>query len=204
MSEDEAENWIREQFGDEVTAGLKRYRELLIEGTRRHNLISSATIDTIWSRHFVDSAQLITMAGPDGTWLDIGSGAGLPGLVVALTTGRPVILVEPRRLRAEFLVHAIERLAMDSVQVRQIRVEKMPPPGPIAVISARAVASLDKLFAATDHLRSPRTVYVLPRGRSVKSEVAAIQGSWHGLFHVEHSIVSPDSGIVVAAQVSRR
>jgi 16S rRNA (guanine527-N7)-methyltransferase len=206
MTEDEARNWVRERFDVSRETQLSRFADILIRGASEQNLIAASTLPELWARHLVDSAQLIPLAGDgEGAWLDIGSGAGLPGLVVAVLTDRPVILVEPRGKRVEFLRSAAAELGItDRVEVIGSKVESYKPERPAAVVSARAVAELGKLFAGAQHCTDSSTVWVLPKGRNVQSEVEAARRAWQGAFHVEPSITSPDSGIVVAKRVRPR
>lgn len=206
MTEDEARFWIRERFGVSRETHLSRFADILIEGASEQNLIAASTLPELWARHLVDSAQLIALGGEsERAWLDIGSGAGLPGLVVAVLTDRPVVLVEPRARRVEFLTSAAEKLGIaERVEVIGSKVEPYRPDRPAAVISARAVAELGKLFAGAQHCSDSSTVWVLPKGRNVQSEVEAARRAWQGAFHVEPSITSPDSGIVVAKRVRPR
>lgn len=99
MTEDEAKAWVEERFGLGGVAAMAAFAAIVLGETRQQNLIAPSTIDAIWSRHIVDSAQLIGFAGDekDNRWIDIGSGAGFPGLVVAALTEREVWLVEPDR-----------------------------------------------------------------------------------------------------------
>src|SRR5687768_17459030 len=78
---------------------LERFAALLVEENYRQNLIGPGSEGKIWSRHILDGAQLLGLAGGEGGWCDIGSGAGLPGMVIAILGGRPMTLNEPRRLR---------------------------------------------------------------------------------------------------------
>ena len=92
---------------------LEAYISLLREESERQNLVSAATLDHIWDRHILDSAQLLRFEpGSGASWVDIGSGAGLPGIVIACLTDGPVTLVEPRRLRADFLHKVTESLQL--------------------------------------------------------------------------------------------
>ena len=177
---------------------------LVIDEAGRQNLIAPSTLDAIWSRHIVDSAQLIGFASDaEGDWLDIGTGAGFPGLVVAALTERRTILVEPRKRRAEFLQAAAESLGIaDRVETVAGKVEIVNEP--VAVISARAVAQLSPLFTSAVQCSRRKTLWILPKGRSAREEVAVAQQTWHGVFHVEHSITDPESLIVLAKGVSRR
>jgi len=189
----------RETFGR-----IEAFVELLTTAAAEQNLIARSTLDGIWERHILDSAQLVRFEPHAGaSWLDIGSGAGLPGLVVALLVEGPVTLVEPRRLRADFLSHATEKLGLsDRVTVDQAKVERLA--GRFDVITARAVASLPRLLEISSHLSTKKTVWVLPKGRSARTELAEAQQAWQGAFHVERSATDADSYIVVADGVGKR
>ena len=206
MTEEEAREWMRLRFDVSRETSLAAYADLLRDEAAHQNLVSAASLESLWSRHFVDSAQLIPLAdgARAGAWVDIGSGAGLPGLVVALLTERPVVLVEPRRRRAEFLRFAALALGIDNrVSVEQCRIEVYRPVSPAAVVSARAVAELSQLLAGALHCTDSSTIWLLPKGQGAQSEVDAARRTWQGIFHVEPSITSPDSGIVVARKVRK-
>jgi 16S rRNA (guanine527-N7)-methyltransferase len=204
MTEDEARAWIRERFGVGGEGAMARFADLVIDESARQNLIAPSTLDTIWSRHIVDSAQLIGLAAEsEGDWLDIGTGAGFPGLVVAALTTRRTILVEPRKRRVEFLQSAAEALGIaDRVSVVASKVESVNEP--VAVISARAVSYLGSLFTSAVQCSRRKTLWILPKGRTAREEVAVAEQTWHGVFHVEQSITDPESLIVLAKGVSRR
>lgn len=202
MTEDEAQGWIRERYGVSRETQLATFVELLREEAARQNLIAPSTLDQVWARHIVDSAQLLTHAPDDRVWLDIGSGAGLPGLVIALLRDAPVELVEPRKLRTDFLSRAAGELGLTNVSISTAKIERTH--GQVAVISARAVAQLGDLFRIAAHRSTSSTVWVLPKGRNAQSEVAEARRKWHGSFHVEPSITAPDSLIVVAREVRPR
>ena len=202
MTETEAREWVRERHGVSRETRLADFVELLRAEAPRQNLIAPSTLDEIWSRHIVDSAQLLFHAQEPGVWIDIGSGAGLPGLVVALLRDSPVELVEPRKLRTDFLARAVAELGLPNVTVHTAKIERTN--GPAAIISARAVAQLDELFRIAAHRSTSSTLWVLPKGRNAQSEVAEASRKWHGSFHVEPSITAPDSLIVVAKGVRPR
>ncbi|MBA4049131.1 MAG: 16S rRNA (guanine(527)-N(7))-methyltransferase RsmG [Sphingomonas sp.] len=204
MSDAAARAWVRERFGVSRETQLAVLADLVVAEAERQNLVSAATLDAFWHRHILDSAQLLRFADDScGHWVDIGSGAGFPGLVIAILTDRPVTLVEPRRRRADFLALAVQQLGLaERVVVEVCRVEQVA--GVAAVISARAVASLPKLLGAAAHLSTAKTRWLLPKGRSAREEVAAAQRSWHGMFHVEQSLTDPESLIVIVEKVARR
>lgn len=206
MTEEDARAWLTARFGGDALGRLAHYVALLIVAADQQNLISASTLPTIWARHVVDSAQLVTMGPPpSGNWIDVGSGAGLPGLVVALTSTWPVVLIEPRRLRVAFLNECVAALGLErQVTVIASKVEAASIAQPAAVISARAVAPLSRLIGSATHLADIHSIWLLPKGTRAESEVAEAKRSWQGMFHVEHSVVDSASGIVVASQVRRR
>ena len=186
----------------ETTDKLKLYEAMVREESNRQNLVSKATLDNFWTRHVLDSAQLIKLAANEGgTWVDIGSGAGLPGIVLSCLTNQPITLVEPRRLRAEFLQRVVDRLELPAT-VAFSRAERVE--GEFAVITARAVASLDKLLQISSHLSTGNTLHLYPKGKNAESELFHVRQTWQGLFHVERSLTDVDSYIIVAREVRPR
>jgi 16S rRNA (guanine527-N7)-methyltransferase len=178
---------------------LERYVALLREENVRQNLVSAATLDQAWDRHILDSAQLVRFAPRSAAnWVDVGSGAGLPGIVVACLVDVPVTLVEPRRLRAEFLHKVCESLDLSATVIcaKAERVE-----GSFDVITARAVASLTRTLKISSHLSTGKTTWALPKGRSAPAELAEARQSWQGDFQLEPSVTDAESFIVVATGV---
>jgi len=187
----------------ETSDKLHRFAALLIAANQHQNLIGKSTIETLWQRHFDDAAQLVEYDARGVTWLDIGSGAGLPGIVIAILTQSPIVLVEPRRLRADFLRQAVEELDLvGQVSVMQAKVERIDHP-PVDRITARAVASIDRLFAMASHLSHPETIWVLPKGRGAKSELDEARKTWQGDFRLEPSRTDGDAHILIASSVRR-
>jgi len=183
---------------------LGRYVALLTQENERQNLIARSTIDDIWQRHIADSAQLVRFAPrPDSSWLDIGSGAGLPGLVIAILTEGPMTLVEPRRLRVEFLARAVQALGLSGrVAVHAAKVERIA--GKFDVITARAVASVDSLLSISHHLSTDKTLWLFPKGKSAQSELDEARAKWQGDFRLETSLTSDEAAILVASGVRRK
>lgn len=188
----------------ETFAQLERYAALLEDEAERQNLVSRSTLASLWERHILDSAQLVRFEPAQGsTWLDIGSGAGLPGIVVALLVEGPLRLVEPRRLRAQFLERVVAELSLgDRVRVSPVKVERAT--GSHEVITARAVASVDKLLNLSTHLSTRKSLWVLPKGRSAESELAEARRSWHCDAEIVPSRTDPDSRILLLRNVRAR
>jgi len=205
MTEEEARSWVRERFGVPSETLLERLGSIVLAEADRQNLISAGTHAEMWARHLADSAQLVPLAeAAEGSWIDIGTGAGFPGLVVALLTDRAVQLVEPRTKRAAFLREAAVALGLaNRVTVCGQRAQ-MVRNARAAVISARAVASLRELFAAAHHLSTRSTLWLLPKGRNAQSEVEDVTRAWQGVFHVEQSLTQAESSIVIAREVRPR
>lgn len=205
-TEEGARSWIRDRFGVSRETKLERFAGLVRAESEHQNLISASTLDLIWSRHLLDSAQLVPLAGEGkGDWIDIGTGAGFPGVVVGILTDRPVALVEPRARRVAFLQAACQALGIaDRVSVIGSKIEAYQPKGRASVISARAVAELSSLLESARHCSMRSTIWLLPKGRNAQSEVEAAGKAWQGSFHVEPSITQPESGIVVAREVRRK
>jgi len=178
---------------------LEAYVALLKEESRRQNLVSASTLDHIWDRHILDSAQLARFEPhPGASWLDIGSGAGLPGIVVACLVEGPVTLAEPRRLRAEFLHKVVESLDLNA-SVACAKAERLG--GQYEVITGRAVASLARFLEISAHLSTRNTIWALPKGRNAERELAEARRAWQGSFQLERSVTGEDSWIVVGTGV---
>lgn len=183
---------------------LAVFVDLLMAEAERQNLIAPSTLESVWERHILDSAQLVRFEPfPGAIWVDIGSGAGLPGLVIALLTQGPMTLIEPRRLRAEFLGEAAKTLGLSKrVTIHCAKVERVERR--FDVITARAVAALDRLLAIASHLSNNGTVWVLPKGKNAQSELAQARRNWQCDALVEQSRTDPESQILVLTRVGAK
>lgn len=181
---------------------LQGYAAAVHEENARQNLVSRSTLNSFWERHILDSAQLLRFAPPGpASWVDIGSGAGLPGVVIACLTGEPMMLIEPRRLRADFLSRTCESLGLGAT-VFCGKAERAR--GTFGVITARAVAPLATMLGFSAHLSTRKTLWLLPKGRNAQSELAEARRAWQGSFRIERSATSEDSFIVVASGVEAK
>ncbi len=206
MTEQEARDWLTENLNvsRETLARLDAFRTRVIAENAQQNLVSAASIPDFWVRHIVDSAQLLMFDPPSGgTWLDLGTGAGFPGVVIALLRPGPVTLVESRRKRFEFLAESVQELGLDHVSVFGGRLEAMES-APFSVISARAFAPLHRLLPLAHSFSTPETLWLLPKGRSAREEIASIDADWTGVFHVKQSLTDADASLIVARQVAKR
>jgi 16S rRNA (guanine527-N7)-methyltransferase len=203
MTEEEAKAYLN--VPRETLERLEAFVALLRSENGRQNLVSRTSLEDVWTRHIADSAQLIKLAPEDaGSWLDLGTGAGFPGLIVAVLTSAKVTLVESRKLRVDFLRQAAELLGIaDRTSILCSRVENVPT-APFDVISARAFAPLDRLLRLGERLAASETRWILPKGRNAKTELEAAESLWQGEFRLEPSLTEADAHIIVAEQVRRK
>lgn len=199
MTEEEARLWLADHMdvSRETWNQLERFVEFLQGEAQLQNLISTATLDQIWARHIVDSAQLLRFAPHNGKWLDLGSGAGFPGLIVALLSKHNVTLVESRAKRIAYLQRAVELLQLqDRVVIAGMALEKLET-APFSVISARAFAPLPRLIALAHRFSADNTIWLLPKGRNAATELHDVQGSWNLALRIEPSVTDGEAGILV-------
>lgn len=199
-TEDEAKAWLQmlPHWSDEAEQRLEGLCGLLAEENDRQNLVSAQSLQSVWQRHIADSAQLLTFVPretPD-PWLDLGTGAGFPGLVIAaLLPDTAVHLVESRSRRIDWLERAATELGLANVQVHGLRLEQVES-FPVRTISARAFAPLPRLLELSARFSTADTVWLLPKGRSAAQELAELSG-WQHMFHVEQSLTDTEAGVVV-------
>ena len=201
-SEAEARAWVANlpQASDAAMARLDRLAALLAEENSQQNLVSAASLDAVWQRHIADSAQLLLHVSHEtgGPWLDLGTGAGFPGLVIAcLLPETEIVMVESRRRRIDWLGRVVDSFGLAQAKVIGTRLELVPT-HQFSVISARAFAPLGKLLDLSARFSTSTTSWLLPKGRSAAHELAELAG-WHHAFHVEQSLTDPEGGIIVGA-----
>jgi 16S rRNA (guanine527-N7)-methyltransferase len=165
----------------ETLGRLDRFVALLLETQEHTNLVGPATISQLWTRHIADSLQLLDLAPDATTWLDLGSGAGFPGLVIACAladrAGAAIHLVESTRKKAAFLQQAAETLALPA-KVHHTRVEDFAPGFAAQVVTARALAPLPKLFGYVAPLLKSGAQALLPKGQDVEAELTEAAKYW--------------------------
>ena len=170
----------------------------------RQNLVAGRTLPCGWSRHIVDSLQLLAHVPRETstTWLDLGTGAGFPGLACAVVSPEMhFTLVEQRPLRTQWLQQQVETLELANVKVATTNIANLPV-STFDVISARAFAPLSRLLKLSAAFSTPATRWVLPKGRSATQELNELKG-WRHMFHVEQSVTDPQSGIITGHLLER-
>ena len=172
------------------------------------NLVGPATLTDVWTRHIADSLQLLQHAGTARTWLDLGSGAGFPGLVVAIGgegRGMTVDLVESNARKCAFLRHVV-RLTGAAAGVHQTRLETVIPSfvGKVDVVSARALAPLGDLLAWTEPLLTTGTTGLFPKGRDAAAELTEAEKLWRFDVAILPSRTAPEARILRIAHLESR
>lgn len=170
---------------DAAIARLETYAALIAKWQKAINLVAPKTLPELWSRHFLDSAQLLEHAPKDTTrWLDLGSGGGFPGLVIAALSDAHVHMVESDQRKSTFLREAARAMNVPAT-VHVKRIEALAPAqlhaamgGAPQVISARALAPLPELIGLAYPLAGPDTVYLFPKGRNAEDELTEARRYW--------------------------
>ena len=193
----------------ETSERLDRFTALLLETQQHTNLVATSTLAHVWTRHILDSLQLLRLAPEARIWVDLGAGAGFPGLVIACalaqTPGAMVHLVESTQKKCRFLTEAIRLTDVPAV-VHCQRIEEFAPQftGRVDVVTARALAPLDKLLGLAAPLLQSGALGLFPKGQDVAVELTAASKCWKIEAAIESSVTSPVSGIVVVRKLERR
>ncbi|MDX2028511.1 MAG: 16S rRNA (guanine(527)-N(7))-methyltransferase RsmG [Alphaproteobacteria bacterium] len=185
----------RLKVSHETLRKLDRYAKLLAEWNAKFNLIGEATLQYIWTRHFLDSAQLMRFI-PEGakTLADMGSGAGFPGLVLSIMGFPETHLIESIGKKASFLRTVVGELELN-VTVHQARIESLPKLK-VDILTARALKPLPELLKLSNYLIKKDSLCLFLKGQSIDTELTESARSW--TFKSEkHSSLSNPSGCVL-------
>ena len=186
----QAESGVSRETLDRLTA----YLDLLAQWQRRIDLVAPSTMRDPWRRHVLDSAQLAPLIPPGSRVADLGSGAGFPGLVLAIATGLETHLVESDQRKAEFL-RAVSRETAAPVTVHAKRIEQVPP-FPADVVTARALAALPVLLGHAARFAGPYTVALFPKGRSAEAELTTLPASPKMTIDLHPSRTDPEAVLI--------
>ncbi|KAB2920128.1 MAG: 16S rRNA (guanine(527)-N(7))-methyltransferase RsmG [Hyphomicrobiaceae bacterium] len=206
---------------------LATYEKLLQRWQKAVNLVAPSTLGDVWHRHFADSAQLVALAPQARTWVDLGSGGGFPGLVVAiLVAGSPqgrgksarITLIESDTRKCAFLREVVRQTGISpgapagsspglAVDILSIRIENGTTQSRLQapeVVSARALAPLDKLLSLAAPLFAPNTVGLFLKGREAEAEIEAAAKAWDFDVDLVPSMTDASGRIVVVRQLERK
>jgi 16S rRNA (guanine527-N7)-methyltransferase len=188
----------------ETLERLKTYEALLQRWQKTINLVAPSTLTQIWARHFADSAQILALAPPGAkTWVDLGSGAGFPGLVVATLLAEKaqtkVTLVESDSRKAAFLRETARELAVP-VDILPVRIEAAATRVSLhraCVVSARALAPLPRLLALAHPFCGPSTTCLFLKGREAQRELQTAEAEWIFQSELVPSSTDPEGRVVI-------
>lgn len=200
----------------ETLAGFETYERILTQWQKAVNLVSPATLPQIWSRHFADSAQLLPLVPPEARHLvDLGSGGGFPGLVLALMlrdraqrTAVPaprITLVESDQRKGAFLKEAARQIGI-AVEILSKRIENPETQirlQPVDVVTARAFAPLERLFTWSAELFGPETIGLFLKGRDVSAEIEDARRVFGFDVDLVPSLTSPEGSVAVVRRLER-
>jgi 16S rRNA (guanine527-N7)-methyltransferase len=209
MNEIDARSWLRDQLNvsRETEERLDAFVDFLSREAASQNLISASTLNQIWTRHIVDSAQLLSFVPTESdgaNWIDLGSGAGFPGLIIALLSNYKITLVESRAMRVDYLRRAVALLDLNErVTVEGMTLERLET-APFSVISARAFAPLPRLFELAARFSTTNSLWLLPKGRNAAKEWSEVEPFWNGDFRIEKSVTDAEAGILVGYLTGKR
>ncbi|SDO41403.1 16S rRNA m(7)G-527 methyltransferase [Filomicrobium insigne] len=187
---------------------LDIYANTLQHWQKTINLVAPSTLDSVWQRHFADSAQLLKLAPENVTsWVDLGSGAGFPGLVIAILihgkrgaeAGSVVRLIESDARKAAFLGEIARRTSV-AVDIVPRRIELSSTQAnfePVEVVTARALAPLERLLGLAYRFFNDGTIGLFPKGRDVEREIEAARKDWQFDVRLEQSLTDPEGRIAV-------
>ena len=194
----------RTNVSRETLARLRTYADLLADWNARHNLVAKSTLPDLWHRHFWDSAQLLPLIPQTArTLADLGSGAGFPGLVLAVL--RPdlrVTLHEATTKKCAFLQAAADRMSL-GVEIRNVRLEDEPRQ-PFDVVTARALAPLSLLLGYAHRFTGPNTVCLFLKGQNVGLELTEAAKYWNMKASQVPSQTDPSAAIVTVRELGPR
>jgi len=188
---------------------LESFVQLVIARQKTLNLVAASTIPQIWTRHIADSLQLLSLAPGARTWIDLGAGAGFPGLVIACALvdvpGARVELVESIQKKANFLRDVADALSLPAI-VHALRIEDFTArnAGRFDVVTARALAPLDKLLGYANPLLKRGALGLFPKGQDVASELTQASKSWKLDTELIPSKTDPHGRVVVVRQAIKR
>lgn len=186
---------------------LDLFAALLGKWTAKINLIAPSTVPEIWTRHFLDSAQLLSLPEQSPNhWVDIGSGGGLPGMVVAIIAREKwpdmhVTCIESDQRKAVFLRTVASQLKLEATVLAQ-RIEQADPQS-ADIVSARALAPLPELLGLLERHLAPTGMGLVPKGRGYRDELAEARTKWSFDLTLHRSETNPDGAILEIGNLTR-
>lgn len=187
----------------ETFCKLETYVDNLLKWNKAINLISKSTEDDIWERHILDSAQIIKYIAPEEIIYDLGSGAGLPGIVISLLNNNIVHLVESDQRKCAFLTKIVSLYNNNNIRVINNRIEQISM-SDATLITSRALATIDALLEMTYGRIKNGVKMVLLKGKTVQNEIDNAMMNWHFDYELHKTITNVDSFIVALTNITKK
>jgi len=192
-------------FSKEIKKSLKAYEYLLKDWQNKFNLVGRKSLNDVWSRHILDSAQLLRLMPKESVnqiTYDIGTGAGFPGLVLAILGRKDIVLCDSNKKKCSFL-HEVKNKLNLNVIIDNIRAEDLPP-NSANIVVARAVAPLEKLIALSWPLLKKNGIAIFPKGKNWKNELISAQKHFFMEYELVKSITSDVSYIFIVNRIEKK
>tara|TARA_A100000171_G_scaffold42145_1_gene43317 strand:+ start:1469 stop:2089 length:621 start_codon:yes stop_codon:yes gene_type:complete len=187
----------------ETIQTLEKYQSLLLEWQKKINLVSRETIDDFWQRHIVDSGQLVQyMPNKKSRILDLGSGAGLPAVVLSIMGFSDVTLVESNSKKIAFLKEVRRNLGLNYT-IAEERIETIPP-FTVDVITSRALASLEKLLVYAEPFVTKSSQLIFHKGQKSQEEILKASKNWSFEVSLKQSITSREGAILILSGLCKK
>lgn len=198
------DQWDALNVSRETLDKLKAYADLLEKWQRRINLVSKSTLPDLWTRHMLDSAQIFPhLPTHCKSLVDIGCGAGFPGLVLAIMGIEDVHMVDSDERKMAFVREA-SRITETPVTIHTCRIDDLDEALKFDVVTSRALAPLEKLLGFSEALSKPEGISLYLKGRKCQEEVLEAQKSWDFEFQGEASLSDPEGQLLIIERMTRK
>ena len=191
-------------INDHTLKKLNKYLNLLNLWQKKFNLISIKSAEFIWDRHVLDSYQILKIIGNNKTILDIGSGAGFPGIVCAICSNNYFVLVESNKKKISFLNEVKNKINLKNVSIHHSRVENLKTKKSFDYISARAVSSLDNLMRISKNFLKNNTKCIFLKGRTFNKEIQKTKKKYFFDINYVKSITNTNSRVLVINNIMKK
>ena len=195
---------VKTDINDERLEKLKTYLNLIKIWQKKFNLISQKSFESIWERHFLDSYQILKLIGNKKRILDIGSGAGFPAIVCAICSNNNFDLVEINQKKCNFLNEVKDIIGIKNIFIHHSRIENLKIINNFDYISARAVASLDKLLKYSFKFYKNGMYCIFLKGRTVSKEIEIAKKKFVFDFKSVNSITNKDGKILLIKNINKK
>lgn len=185
----------------ETLAAITIYADLLVKWQSRINLVSNTTLPDLWERHFLDSAQMVAHLPTGSRLVDLGSGAGFPGLVLA-AFGYPVTLIESDQKKVAFMMEVARQSGIKTARFENQRIEKATPIE-ADFVTARALADVGQLLEYAEPYMKTGAQALFLKGDRVNEELTLASTKWHIDFQVSPSLTDPKAAVLLIRKASR-